>query len=197
MFEKLLDSMLMYEADGPEATPAKQPWEMTKEEYVNKLCDESDVDEEQAAQSVSLSDAPEYDSADPIISTIDDVNVRKVSDKKRVYYAESEGEVVGYIDASTGMGNDPTISGNGQISLIVDQNRQGEGIGTELAWQVMSEIPYHKTAGLSSGGKAIFQKVHKRFIQQALSENKPAPREVLEEYKGEPWADEALAALEK
>ena len=34
---------------------------------------------------------------------------------------------------------------------------------------------------------------HPKFVQQALSEGKPVPRSVLEEYKGEKWADEALA----
>jgi len=35
--------------------------------------------------------------------------------------------------------------------------------------------------------------LHKEFIQQALSESKPVPRQVLEEYKSEKWAQEALA----
>jgi len=34
--------------------------------------------------------------------------------------------------------------------------------------------------------------LHTNAIQQALSKNKPVPRHVLEEYKGEKWADEAL-----
>ncbi|MFP3928636.1 MAG: hypothetical protein ACLFUP_07010 [Desulfobacteraceae bacterium] len=36
---------------------------------------------------------------------------------------------------------------------------------------------------------------HAAAIQQALSEGKPVPREVLEEYKGEPWADQVLGSL--
>ncbi|HUV71766.1 MAG TPA: hypothetical protein VMW25_02040, partial [Clostridia bacterium] len=38
---------------------------------------------------------------------------------------------------------------------------------------------------------------HKYYVQKALSENKPVPPEVLAEYKGEPWADEALAEAGK
>ncbi|KPJ65313.1 MAG: hypothetical protein AMJ43_10980, partial [Coxiella sp. DG_40] len=34
---------------------------------------------------------------------------------------------------------------------------------------------------------------HKKTVKQALSQNKPIPLEVLEEYKGESWADEAIA----
>jgi len=34
------------------------------------------------------------------------------------------------------------------------------------------------------------------MIQRAVEEGKPVPRRVLEEYKSEPWADEALAKLE-
>lgn len=37
------------------------------------------------------------------------------------------------------------------------------------------------------------KQVHSRMIKQALSEGKSVPHNVLEEYKGEPWADEALA----
>lgn len=37
---------------------------------------------------------------------------------------------------------------------------------------------------------------HKNIIRQALSEGKSIPRNVLEEYKGESWADEALAKTE-
>jgi hypothetical protein len=36
---------------------------------------------------------------------------------------------------------------------------------------------------------------HKKQVQQALSEGKPVPREVLEEYRGKEWAAEALAKL--
>ena len=40
-----------------------------------------------------------------------------------------------------------------------------------------------------------FQKMHAVNVEQAVSEGKPVPRAVLEEYKGQPWADAALAKL--
>jgi hypothetical protein len=38
---------------------------------------------------------------------------------------------------------------------------------------------------------------HEGWVKVALKEGKPVPRAVLEEYKGEPWADAALAKLEE
>ena len=38
----------------------------------------------------------------------------------------------------------------------------------------------------------VFSKLHKKVVEAALSEGKPVPRAVLEEYKGESWAKMAL-----
>jgi len=43
------------------------------------------------------------------------------------------------------------------------------------------------------GAEAYLQNVHRKEVQHAVTANKPVPRNVLEEYKGEPWADAALA----
>lgn len=43
----------------------------------------------------------------------------------------------------------------------------------------------------------IIKEQHKSIIQDALSEGKPVPRAVLEEYKSEPWAKEALEKPKK
>jgi len=40
--------------------------------------------------------------------------------------------------------------------------------------------------------KVFNREAHAYHVKQALSEGKPVPRHVLEEYKGEPWANEAL-----
>lgn len=42
------------------------------------------------------------------------------------------------------------------------------------------------------GESVLAGKSHKKLIQQALREGKPVPAKVLKEYKGEPWADDAL-----
>ena len=39
--------------------------------------------------------------------------------------------------------------------------------------------------------------VHERYVMRAIEEGKSVPRAVLEEYKGEPWADAALAKMGK
>jgi hypothetical protein len=44
--------------------------------------------------------------------------------------------------------------------------------------------------------KEHFDQWHQKFVHQAVSEGKPVPRHVLEEYKSEPWAQEALAEPE-
>jgi len=57
--------------------------------------------------------------------------------------------------------------------------------GIRRAIERGDELPRTPTVDLSQR--------HKKSIRRALSEGKPVPREVLEEYKGQPWADEALA----
>lgn len=46
-------------------------------------------------------------------------------------------------------------------------------------------------------GIGAVKKLHRNAVQRALSENKPVPREVLEDYKSEPWAQEALNKLKE
>ena len=54
--------------------------------------------------------------------------------------------------------------------------------------------PAYKLLGTKAIQTAAWRaEQHKKIVQQALSEGKPVPRAVLEEYKGESWADEALA----
>ena len=43
----------------------------------------------------------------------------------------------------------------------------------------------------------VYFQSHSKSIQQAIKDNKPVPRHVIEEYRGEPWADEALGRINK
>lgn len=52
-------------------------------------------------------------------------------------------------------------------------------------------------AGEKTPSKFRHNEPHEYLIQQALSEGKPVPRHILEEYKGQIWADKALKKLEK
>jgi hypothetical protein len=47
----------------------------------------------------------------------------------------------------------------------------------------------------AEGAKAYLENIHKINVKEALEQGKSVPREVLEEYKGEKWADEALDSL--
>jgi len=68
-------------------------------------------------------------------------------------------------------------------------------------WEMtINEFIEKKYIAPSPREKAGFQNIetlHKRYIRKALKEKKLVPREVLEEYKGEEWADKALAKMEK
>jgi len=52
-----------------------------------------------------------------------------------------------------------------------------------------------ETGEIKQSTLAEYMDDHVTQVQQAVSEGKPVPREVLQEYKAEAWADEALATL--
>jgi hypothetical protein len=64
-------------------------------------------------------------------------------------------------------------------------------------WEMTRE-EYGPTSRKRMAGKVTykehFDQWHQKFVHQAVSEGKPVPRAVLEEYKTEKWAQEALAA---
>jgi len=55
---------------------------------------------------------------------------------------------------------------------------------------------FEVTSRGSLNGVQSALRLHKKVVQQALAEGKPVPRNVLEEYKSEPWAQEALQKAE-
>lgn len=64
------------------------------------------------------------------------------------------------------------------------------------------ETPYNLKVRIRNGAKQVGEFIypyadtipdHSEFVQQALSENKPVPLNILQEYKGEKWADDAIA----
>jgi hypothetical protein len=68
----------------------------------------------------------------------------------------------------------------------------GETVWVPFSPGQISNTSFEPPAGQPAPGIS-----HAQIVQQAVSEGKPVPRHVLEEYKGEAWADEALAKLEE
>ena len=63
-------------------------------------------------------------------------------------------------------------------------------------WKMTSIDYAEMKAGKGSAQLKRWQNVHYGCVKQASEQGKPVPREVLEEYKDETWAREALKKLE-
>ncbi|MCK9600054.1 MAG: hypothetical protein M0R06_13500, partial [Sphaerochaeta sp.] len=59
-------------------------------------------------------------------------------------------------------------------------------------WQISKQGALEGNSPRSEAGKLKLHE-HRESIKQALTEGKPVPRKILEDYRGEPWADEVLA----
>jgi hypothetical protein len=53
----------------------------------------------------------------------------------------------------------------------------------------------HKTG--EGHARVVEERYHAARVQYAVEDGLPVPRAVLEDYRGEPWADAALAKIEK
>jgi len=68
-----------------------------------------------------------------------------------------EQDVVGYIS-----------KGNNETDLMVVDQMQGKGIGSELQRYYRSENPYAPTGGLTEAGKASLEKTYKRLLDDGI-----------------------------
>lgn len=94
-----------------------------------------------------------------------------------------------FLDSDKGLGETNLLelireAGYDGIKAIED----GETVWVPFSPGQISNTSFEPPAGQPAPGIS-----HAQIVQQAVSEGKPVPRHVLEEYKGEAWADEALA----
>ncbi|MCB7129171.1 MAG: hypothetical protein J3T61_06515, partial [Candidatus Brocadiales bacterium] len=156
------------------AEAAKEPWEMTQEEYVS-LINPSNYRIPPEGRPVIYSADIEgmYPPDAPIISKGRDkagveVVIRKHNNS---YFAEVKGKPAGYA-LELGEGVDVTVA----------EEFQGHGIGTELDYLLRKDFPTRESGGLTETGEKTVRRVHKRFVEESLSEGKPVPAAVLAEY---------------
>lgn len=76
-------------------------------------------------------------------------------------------------------------------AAVIEAGRRVEAMSYKEPWELTLR-QYTVGGRITNKMKAA----HRDEVQQAVSEGKPVPRRVLEEYQSEPWADEALAKLE-
>ena len=153
----------------------KEPWQMTKEEYIKAI--------NPGNYRIKPSDRPTVYSADiegmyspnaKIISKGKDeagnlIVIRREDDS---YYAEVNGRPAGYA----------LELGDGSVDVTVAVEFQGHGIGTELDYLFRKDFPMRLSGGMTLAGERTVRRVHKKFVEQALSEGRPVPQEVLKEY---------------
>jgi len=78
------------------------------------------------------------------------------------------------------------------------KNLTGKELWEQTKWKWQNEPDSGLAQPPFSGGRGnldLFQAKHKEAVRQALSENKAVPEDVLWEYGGEKWADEALTKM--
>ena len=76
-------------------------------------------------------------------------------------------------------------------AAVIEAGRRVEAMSHKEPWEL--------TLRQYTVGGRITNKIkaaHRDEVQRAVSENKPVPRAVMEEYQSEPWAQEALSKLE-
>jgi hypothetical protein len=92
---------------------------------------------------------------------------------------------------AAGVGETPTVA---ESARVATEAPAGEG---RQAWEMTREEAQAVTIRTKDGVEPLFPgDTHRQLVEQAVSDGKPVPRAVLEEYAGEPWADEALSKLE-
>ena len=81
----------------------------------------------------------------------------------------------------------------GTDGIWVSEPYQGKGIGTDLLHEFRKQFSHKRRIGQMTGpGRIMTRAYHRRLVQEAIKNNKFVPREVLEGYQGEKWADQIL-----
>jgi len=157
---------------SPEPAKAKKPWEMTSEDYAFAATDNLNA----------KADAAERDGLIPYVTFL-----RKRGGGKETYEAIGrDGEVL-----ATGS----TIGGPRSIAGKLARRK---GIYSDIG-NVFWTIPEGAVADWSVFAHKETQRraeSHRNIIRYRVEDGKPVPRAVLEDYRGEKWADAALAKME-
>ena len=75
---------------------------------------------------------------------------------------------------------------------------QGKRIGTDLLYKFRKQFSHKRRIGqMTSGGRIMTRSYHRKLVQDAVKNNKYIPRDVLERYKNEDWAKQALLKMDK
>jgi len=158
----------------PQGEAQKQPWEMTREEYLASRQKGPKVREDYARAWVPVQGPRQTPNAITFTP-----------------YSDGKGGVLQWNDQQ-GIGQGIVAFDNGKITdLAVNKKYRGQGI----AQQLLDEARRRGASGMKEGAEATsvgLRVLHRNEVKQALSEGRPIPRAVLEEYKSEPWAQEAL-----
>ena len=147
------------------APEAKQPWEMTREEYTSQRKDKTK----------QLENDVFYINGVEVIQNPTSSDMRQLNKEVKERFP-------GIKDATTRFTEDDY--GN-KFVWAADKAIHSQ-IDPEIAKKIGREV--------NQNADFTFSKTnHKRIIYNAVKEGKAVPREVLEEYKSEKWAQEALA----
>jgi DNA-directed RNA polymerase specialized sigma24 family protein/GNAT superfamily N-acetyltransferase len=151
----------------------KEPWEMTREEWV----DARHANAEPESNEFALHHLSKVPDGAPGLSVEGDT----------VVYRNEAGKPVGVTTMRTA-GGEKVVD---DTAVHPDSRRQG--IATKL-YAKAAELG-HKAGWVENKASASVK--HKAAVQQALSEGKPVPRSVLEQYNKNKWAKDALAKLQE
>lgn len=136
------------EEQVPAQPQAKQPWEMTDEEFGNA----------------------------------------SRADRRRDVESKRTPEIERYMKVRR-------ISPDHWLSFSLDDAHHGTPAAKKAANDALASvgIKHKSSTGTYKGGVWVDEREY--VVADALAEGKPVPRAVLEEYKGQKWADEALAKM--
>ena len=184
-------SQMEPETTQPRAEQAKQAWEMTQAEYTEHIRPTDNAKDIKEFASRLRGPAEKLWSRKKAVDIAERLrkegwivtNPQEAQNTESVYFGakSKDGRLIGI-----------RVSGHSSGGPIPSTGLRGTG----------SELNVVKTTKIDAVIRAAEKRAvrpthsgHQEEIQIAVSENKPVPRAVLEEYAGQPWADEALAKM--
>jgi GNAT superfamily N-acetyltransferase len=101
-----------------------------------------------------------------------------------------------FIAVSDGKEVGSAFNSFGVPEILVNKEYQRSGIGKKLLQAYIAKWKPRRLGQSTPQGRNLAASLHKDIVQQALKQGKPVPRHVLEEYKSEEWAQEAISKVE-
>lgn len=154
---------------------------MTFDEYAAAVSDGGETDAGMVEQSMRLEDAPPRASGARPVASVGRVAIEP-SGKPRGATKDYRGVVA--VDGDRVVGY-ASFDGY-QVSLVVDPEYQGQGVGAELSYQLRRDDPFIPSGGLSDGGRRTLRQTWLRFREDAKRFEVPAPSEAGRNRAGEP-----------